>query len=321
MRNSRIFTAICAAFVFGASILASAVSAEAAVIYADSSVEQGPGVSSEGTGSSGSIDATSGSAASAATSSGSGSYAVVTSEGSSYYTYSGSRGWRKQDDGSWTLSVGGVLVTDGWYLDGSYYYLFDASGRMLTGWQTVGGKEYYLAEFSFAGHPEGSCFINEVTPDGCMVDATGAKVSGPVYANIPIHPNPYGDQSCVEIDITNQAVYVYDGFRLVLYCPCVSGWTTAGRSTPLGDFSIYTKERGRTLRGYKSDGTLSYASYVNYWMPFKGAVGLHDATWRSKFGGNIYTYDGSHGCVNLPMASAAQMYGIVYVGMPVHVHL
>ena len=42
-----------------------------------------------------------------------------------------------------------------------------------------------------------------------------------------------------------------------------------------------------------------------------------DAKWRKKFGGNIYTYDGSHGCVNLPKDVAATIYANAYLGMPV----
>ena len=39
---------------------------------------------------------------------------------------------------------------------------------------------------------------------------------------------------------------------------------------------------------------------VTYWMPFNGGIGFHDATWRGCFGGQIYIWSGSHGCVNMP---------------------
>ena len=45
--------------------------------------------------------------------------------------------------------------------------------------------------------------------------------------------------------------------------------------------------------------------------------GLHDATWRDKFGGDIYYSSGSHGCVNLPYQKAAVIYENIYAGMPV----
>ena len=46
-------------------------------------------------------------------------------------------------------------------------------------------------------------------------------------------------------------------------------------------------------------------------MPFvvDRGIGFHDATWRSAFGGNIYEYSGSHGCVNLPPNAAKSLYG------------
>ena len=66
------------------------------------------------------------------------------------------------------------------------------------------------------------------------------------------------------------------------------------------------------------DGEPDYESYVNFWMPFLDYdFGLHDATWRWDFGGDIRFYDGSHGCVNLPYDAAAELFDIVEVGDPV----
>jgi erfK/ybiS/ycfS/ynhG family protein len=59
---------------------------------------------------------------------------------------------------------------------------------------------------------------------------------------------------------------------------------------------------------------------VSYWMPFNGNIGLHDATWRSKFGGNIYVKNGSHGCINLPKNKAAELFAKIQKGCPVVVH-
>ena len=71
-----------------------------------------------------------------------------------------------------------------------------------------------------------------------------------------------------------------------------------------------------------SEGTPEYESFVNYWMPFKGnSVGLHDATWQSAFGGSRYLQGfGSHGCVNLPLDKAKELYGMVEPGDVVVVH-
>ena len=56
---------------------------------------------------------------------------------------------------------------------------------------------------------------------------------------------------------------------------------------------------------------------MKFWMPVKGAIGLHDADWRSEFGGDIYKTDGSHGCVNLPPEVAKELYDSVEIGTPV----
>ena len=39
-----------------------------------------------------------------------------------------------------------------------------------------------------------------------------------------------------------------------------------------------------------------------------------------KFGGTIYQYSGSHGCINLPVDKAKLLYEKVYKGMPVLCH-
>ena len=136
-----------------------------------------------------------------------------------------------------------------------------------------------------------------------------------------VHTNPY-HHTCVEIDLTNQMLYAFDGETLVLQSPCVTG-TKGSRDTSVGDWKVLSKETDRYLRGTNADGS-KYKSWVSYWMPFHGGQGMHDSSWRgtshANYGGNIYTYDGSHGCVNLPYDVAAALFNFVYVGIPVHVH-
>ena len=52
-------------------------------------------------------------------------------------------------------------------------------------------------------------------------------------------------------------------------------------------------------------------------MPFAYNVGIHDAAWRSAFGGNIYINSGSHGCINVPYDCATAIYQNIEVGTPV----
>ena len=126
----------------------------------------------------------------------------------------------------------------------------------------------------------------------------------------------YGN-SYIEIDMGEQNVYVYVDGECVFETPCVTGKMVKDRSTPEGLYAIRYKQTNRVLTGYNPDGSVSYRSPVKYWMPFNKGVGLHDASWRRKFGGDLYKTSGSHGCINLPKDAAAQIYEIVYPGMPV----
>ncbi len=123
----------------------------------------------------------------------------------------------------------------------------------------------------------------------------------------------YGD-TYVEVNISAQHVYCYKDGKLALDADCVTGCVVKGTITHVGLYSIYAKERDRDLVGE------NYRSFVNYWMPFDAGEGLHDATWRSNFGGKIYLTNGSHGCVNLAKSVAAEVYDLVEVGTPVFVY-
>jgi lipoprotein-anchoring transpeptidase ErfK/SrfK len=52
----------------------------------------------------------------------------------------------------------------------------------------------------------------------------------------------------------------------------------------------------------------------------QSGCGFHDATWQSVFGGDRYTYNGSHGCINMSYSDAETLYGLVWMGMPVVMH-
>ncbi len=120
------------------------------------------------------------------------------------------------------------------------------------------------------------------------------------------------EEKFVEIDLEDQEIKLYEDVDILIQANIVSGKNET--PTRIGNFSIYNKETDRYLKGE------DYNSYVNYWMPFDGGIGLHDATWRNKFGGNIYINKGSHGCVNLPYQTAEYIYENVKVGTKVLVH-
>lgn len=119
----------------------------------------------------------------------------------------------------------------------------------------------------------------------------------------------------VDVDIANQTMTLFINNLPVLTSPCVTGTPKNNRSTPTGAFYIMEKIPGKRLKGDTWD------VWVDRWMKFTSdSVGLHDASWRKKFGGAIYRSNGSHGCVNLPKDTAYTLYDMVTVGTPVIVH-
>lgn len=122
--------------------------------------------------------------------------------------------------------------------------------------------------------------------------------------------NDYGN-TYVEINLTAQHLYYYKEGALVVDSDFVSGNVAKGFSTPAGVYSLTYKQRNATLKGE------NYSTPVDYWMPFNGNIGLHDATWRSSFGGSLFKTGGSHGCVNLPHSVASKIFANIASGTPV----
>ncbi len=129
----------------------------------------------------------------------------------------------------------------------------------------------------------------------------------------------------IDINLDTQYARMYDESGKVIWESfIVSGLTDGKHETPTGEYAINEyMTRDIVLVGLDEDHDEKpdYETPVKYWMPFINFnVGLHDADWRYKFGGDIYKYDGSHGCVNLPPEKAEELYGIVHVGDKVIVH-
>ncbi len=115
----------------------------------------------------------------------------------------------------------------------------------------------------------------------------------------------------IEIDLTEQMMYYYvDGVQKIA-TKVVTGDVARGRETPELVCYVYAKQQNRILTGP------GYETFVNYWLPVYGGVGIHDSVWRSDYGGTIYLTDGSHGCINTPFDEVKELYELVQVGTPV----
>lgn len=138
------------------------------------------------------------------------------------------------------------------------------------------------------------------------------KVKEPVYFQKAAQ---YGDDDIgntyVEINLSAQHLFFYKDGKLVVESDFVSGKVSTGHATPVGTYSITYKKTDATLEGE------DYSTPVKYWMPFNRHIGMHDASWRSKFGGDIFINKGSHGCINLPESVAKTIFATISKGDPV----
>ena len=162
---------------------------------------------------------------------------------------------------------------------------------------------------------------------GFQVDTTAEAeklkenlLSGQEVARAPVFVDQNGNgvkdfgNSYVEINLGMQHLFLYKDGTKVFECDIVSGLPSTGAATPPGIFAIYYCKRDAILRGP------GYASPVSYWMPFNGGIGIHDATWQPRFGYDRYLRNGSHGCINVSLESAATIFGYVEAGFPVIVY-
>ncbi len=117
--------------------------------------------------------------------------------------------------------------------------------------------------------------------------------------------------SYVEISLGGQHIWFYKNGKLLIDSDIVTGDKSRGWATPAGVYKLTYKQKKAVLTGE------NYRTPVDFWMPFNGGIGLHDATWRSQFGGNIYVSNGSHGCVNLPYKVAEIIFNNIDGSMPI----
>ncbi len=139
-----------------------------------------------------------------------------------------------------------------------------------------------------------------------------SQVREPVYLQkgASYEGNDYGN-TYAEVNLTAQHMFFYKDGQMVLESDVVSGNQRRNFTTPPGIFGLTYKQKKAVLKGQ------GYASPVDFWMPFNGGIGFHDATWRGSFGGSIYKTNGSHGCINMPYAKAKELYDLVYTNVPV----
>jgi lipoprotein-anchoring transpeptidase ErfK/SrfK len=117
-----------------------------------------------------------------------------------------------------------------------------------------------------------------------------------------------GDTRWVDVDLSKQMVYAYEGSKVVNSFLVSTG--TAAHPTVIGQFHIYVKYRYADMRGPGY-----YLPNVPFTMYFYDGYGLHGTYWHHNFGHPM-----SHGCVNLKTEDAGWLFDWASVGTLVNVH-
>lgn len=134
----------------------------------------------------------------------------------------------------------------------------------------------------------------------------------------------WGD-TYAEVDLSQQHMWYVVNGEVALDCDVVTGEPIPEKITPTGVYVLKEKELDSTLVGDTdpSTGKPEYRTKVDYWMRITWeGVGFHDAGWQPAFGGELYKKEGigSHGCINMPVDKAKELYGMIETGVPVILH-
>lgn len=215
------------------------------------------------------------------------------------------------DDNTFMLDDDGELVFD---KDGVTEFI----NELASEYDTYGTKRHFTTTSGDVKEITGGTYGSTLDQKTEIKYLTNAFLEGTEEVHIPAYTrsssirgkDDIGD-TYIEVDMTNQIMYYYKNGTLKLETEVVTGNLSQNHDTPEGINYVYAKQKNRILRGP------GYASFVNYWMPVKGGIGIHDATWRDEFGGEIYKTSGSHGCINTPLDKMEELYDMVTVGTPV----
>lgn len=145
--------------------------------------------------------------------------------------------------------------------------------------------------------------IVEDTPTSAYV-APGAPVPSGELPSVA----QSGNTRWIDVDLTNQAVYAYEGSNMVNSFLVSTG--TWQYPTVTGQYNVYVKYRYADMHGPGY-----FLPNVPYVMYFYKSYGLHGTYWHHNFGHPM-----SHGCVNLQTDDAGWLFNWASVGTLVNVH-
>ncbi len=172
--------------------------------------------------------------------------------------------------------------------------------------------------------PEGGDYGWSLNREAMIQDLTDAIENGESGAREPIWlfkamgwDNGDITGTYVEISLESQKLYLYQNGQMIQESDIVTGTPGEATETKTGIYSIDDKQEQAVL---STADTQNHTDPVSWWCPFDGNQGIHDASWRSSFGGTVYQINGTNGSVNLAEDQMQKLYETVSVGTAVIVY-
>ncbi|MDO4489974.1 MAG: L,D-transpeptidase family protein [Lachnospiraceae bacterium] len=220
------------------------------------------------------------------------------------------RSWIAPDENN-NCTLNSDLVAQ-WVYNMAYETDTFANSHLFT---THNGEQILLAP----GGDYGWAMDQEATTEA-LLQALGQGYSGNlepayIFTALDRSSNDIGG-TYVEVCLTEQKMYLYEDYNLKLVTPVITGGHTTGFDTPSG--SVWAIDGKK----YQMHFTL-FDVEVEFWLPFNGDCGIHDADWRSPeeyVDPSYYLENGSHGCVNTPYDAMETVFETVEIGYPVIVY-
>jgi lipoprotein-anchoring transpeptidase ErfK/SrfK len=126
---------------------------------------------------------------------------------------------------------------------------------------------------------------------------------------VPVIPkNVSKDRRWIDVDLTHQWLYAYEGNSIVKDFAISSG--TIGSETHTGTFRVYSKAKSSNMLGEGYD-----VPAVPWVLFYDNDFALHGAYWIDDFG-----VPRSHGCVNMPIEESKWIFDWASVGTVVNIH-
>ncbi len=139
-------------------------------------------------------------------------------------------------------------------------------------------------------------------------------ISGWVLSNSFVRTLGNGGAKRIVVDLSDQWLYAYEGGEEVMRVPVATGRDKF--NTPKGFHRILWKSALRNMTGRSLGEEWDVPNVPHAMYLTNTGVALHGTYWHNLFGTGARP---SHGCVNLPLESAALLYDWALVGTPVEV--